>query len=387
MEKSKLSKKSFLDKFKFKLPSANRYEILFFNKDEFNNIMIHKNVQNNIRINMPSDIVSNGKININRLSLELEKGNTIEQLGKELDKENHNTLEVKLPNINNKEIKNKYELLRKLSYFGMYFNYTNEETLKKRFNRNQPFNYKFYNNSNPLYNMIKSSKKKFKSFIINKVYNSYKKNKEKIIQGIKNNLEKQNINKSREEIENIVNGKIITRDFVSNCIETIPEKIILNNNDIQVIKNITNNPNDIKTIKNIKNNENKMKTIKEINIKNIQEILELLKEKTNGYINYFIILDIKKDSRIGSIKNIKIKNIQKGGNIFEYIFRYIRYFISMIIAIVIAAGICVGMFILSGGIMTLPGCAFGLGVFFLLQKKASNNFYGINHSLQNELLE
>jgi hypothetical protein len=357
--------KKFLSNFVgFKLPAANRYEILFFNKDEFNNIMNSKSKE----INMPSIKLNNGKINTNILSTNLENDNIIKELDKELDKENNNTLNP--PSINNKEIKNKYELLRKVSYFGMYFNYTDEETLKKRFNRNQLFNYKFYNNSNPLYNLIKNAGKKFKSFIIERVYNSCIKNEGKIIQGINDILKTQNINKSYEEIEDIVNKKIITKNFVSKCIENIPKKIILDNNDIQVIKNITNNPNDIQVIKNIKNNNTKIKAIKEINIKNIQEILNLLSNKTGGSINHYIILDIKKDSRIGSIKEIKK---QTGGDILGNIFTFILYIIRVFVGIVIGAGICIGATALSAGFLSIPGCYFGSMIALLIVAGRSSN--------------
>ena len=353
-------------KFKLKLPAANKYEILFFNKDEFNYIMTDNNIQENVNFS----IVNNKNINLKNYGV-IDEG---------IDKEIYKKINTLKVNYSNTNIINKYKLLKKVSYFGMYFNYTNDETLKKRFNRNQPFNYKFYNNSNFLYDQIKSLGKNLKSLIISKSYQSYKKNEEKIIQGIKDKLEEQNINKTDEEIKNIVKNKIITRNFVYNCIKNIPKKIILDETDIKKIKDITNNPNDIQVIKNIKNNNtNKIKAIKEINIKNIQEILKILHDKTDGSINHYIILDIKKDSYISSIKNIRI---QKGGNIFWNTLTFISYIIRVFVAFAIGIGICIGFTICTGGFGAVPGCGIGLtAAVFILDSSSKGG-----KPLKNELL-
>jgi hypothetical protein len=233
--------------------SKNRYEILFFNKENFDaliNILKNPETQELLQ----QQIKNLNKNNLNKNKLGSNQLNKISIIA--------NTTTT-LNNKSNPDYKNLYPILKETCYSRMYFRYTDDNTLSQRFKKKSEknFNYVKYYNSSIFYNIIKS----YYNYIFN--YFLQKKYRDEIIrQGINNfaNSIKELDKTTKDEINNILNDK--NESF----------------------------------------NEEK-------HYENIKKVLKIIKEKTNGYINYCIIFDIKKKN-IYKINNIIKKiNMQIGG--------------------------------------------------------------------------
>jgi hypothetical protein len=175
----------------------------------------------------------------------------------------------------------------------MYFRYTDDKTLAERFNKNgkRGFNYiKKYNSS--IYAKIIRLYYKY----IHKYFTTeYNIPSEEIIKAIdKYNEVTKKLDKDTEnKIDNILN----------------PKKIYVNDNNESTKGNNNNTFNEGK------------------HYKNIEKVLKIIKEKTNGYIDYCIILDIKKSNfrsinKINKKKNYSLNN-QSGGGFFSIIMKLI----------------------------------------------------------------
>ena len=278
----------------------NRYEILFFNKDALcammssikknnnssiptssknNNPSISTSSKNNnssiptsskntnpsnptsLQNTNPSNPTSLQNTNLNNVN-----NTSLSQLKSELDtlsKEDLANIEKEINNINiskykidfkENEIINYYNILKDCSYLRLYFKYTNDESLGERFKKNGKKDFNYVQKYN-----ISTLKLFFDYFI--RIYKTIKNYKE-----IENNYKK--LEKSTQtEIDTILNRKV--------------------------------------------NSEKDHYT-------NIKEVLEIIKGKTGGSINYFMILDIKKSNllSINSITkktNSNNKTFQTGG--------------------------------------------------------------------------
>jgi ankyrin repeat protein len=190
---------------KFRLPAPNRYEILFFNKyfyEELIKNLLEKNKENQINF-----------------------------------------------------LKNNYEYLKDSCYARAYFNYTNEKTILERFNtsKSKNFDYKIELASSRMLETIES--------ILNK-------------------------------------GKKIA-DIFSVYTPNLFNKIPAISND--KLKNLIKSGLDDKT-----------KITNRDSYGNINEALNIIKNFTNSKkINYYIIININKDTILTPIKNIRI--VKKGG--------------------------------------------------------------------------
>jgi hypothetical protein len=264
----------------------NRYEILFFNKEALCAMMssIKKNnnsssgssqnnnsssgsSQNNnssiptsskntnpsnptsLQNTNPSNPTSLQNTNLNNVN-----NTSLSQLKSELDtlsKEDLANIEKEINNINiskykidfkENEIINYYNILKDCSYLRLYFKYTDDKTLEERFKKTGKKDFNYVQKYN-----ISTLKLFFDYFI--RIYKTIKNYKE-----IENNYKK--LDKSTQtEIDDILNRKV--------------------------------------------NSEKDHYT-------NIKEVLEIIKGKTGGSINYFMILDIKK-SKLMSINSITKK--------------------------------------------------------------------------------
>ena len=237
--------------------SKNRYEILFFNKENFDALInISKNPKTQELLEQQIKKLNKNKLGSNNLgSNQLNKISII--ANNAIQKNNS------LNNKSNPDYKNLYPILKKTCYSRMYFRYTDDNTLLQRFKKNsgKNFNYVKYYNSSIFYNIIKKNYNYIFNYFLQKKY------PDKIIsQGINNfaNSIKELDKTTKDQINNILNDK--NESF----------------------------------------NEEK-------HYENIRKVLEIINDKTEKYINYCIIFDIKKKN-IYKINNIIKKiNMQIGG--------------------------------------------------------------------------
>jgi hypothetical protein len=254
--------------------SKNRYEILFFNKESMCNIL-SKIEKSGIK-NSNSENNNSKNENENSSSEKLSISNQdAEAIAKKIETTTTNTkntkkCEINFSNSNQINYLEKYHILKNFCYLRAYFRYTDKNTLNKRFkNTNEKkFNYiKKYNNS---------------SFI--KMVSFFK----PIIIG----LRKRNILFTKYTEEQINDG-----------IDILKNKY----------KKIDSNSN-----KEISKLLNQRVSDRESHYTNIKDALKILKKNTGGYINYCIILDIKKSNLLSINKITKEKNINNNNNNNKY---------------------------------------------------------------------
>lgn len=276
-------KKSFFPKITLSQPkiTKNRYEILFFNKENLCKVIkssenLKLNTRNTENNNNNKEITENtnlGNVNLDTATQALNQEIMNSKCSIDFNKYND------VPDF----YKTIYPILQNTCYLRMYFRYTDDQTLAERFKKNgkKDFNYiKKYNSS-----MSGRIIRFFQIFIIKYFSKEYNTSSEEIIEAINkyNEVTKKLDKDTENKIDNILN----------------PKKIYVNDNNKSTKGNNNNTFNEGK------------------HYKNIEKVLNIIKEKTNGYIDYCIILDIKK-SNFRSINSINKKinyslNNQSGG--------------------------------------------------------------------------
>lgn len=258
--------------------TKNRYEILFFNKESISNIISkssnieNSSIENNLKNSEPFINNQNEEFLMNSKNTEVFiNSQNAENIAKIIEDKNKNTknLKINFNNLNKTSNKIKYDILKKFCYLRMYFRYTDDNTLNERFKINGKKNFNYI--------------KKYNNAVIIKLITIFE-----------------------PLIIKLVKNKIIFKKYtekqITDAIEIIKDKY-------KKIDNTSNNE--------INNILNKKVSSEEDHYKNIKKVLEILKNKSNGYINYFIILDIKK-SKVTTINSINKKtnsnNTQFGGN-------------------------------------------------------------------------
>jgi hypothetical protein len=367
-----------------KFPSIikNRYEILFFYEDPSS--FINKNLNNQKEIlnnqegknsaenieSITKSIIANTENNVGEIivnSINNKKRANIKRIGNINNKKNINYL-------------NNYSIYSKLSCFKLYFNYTDENSLMKRFNGNQEFNY-IFNEQNSFFNKIfEVFNKVVSSMITDKHIKEFNEHINKLklifnnninISKIKNLLEYKNLSnneiekKVEEEKINIINNikkykkyKDYTDEEISKIIlEMLNKCDIINKEDrSKRMKNFKN-----KIFVNIKNEEKE--SIK--NILKISKGTKISKEEyfesniknafnkirnINPNINYCLVIDIKKSLPYKLNLVDKEYNIQSGGwnnnSGASIVFLGILYLVGCIFVAIggsFLLGLCVGL--------------------------------------------
>jgi hypothetical protein len=284
----------FFNHIKTSLPkiTKNRYEILFFNKEnlcKLIKILENKKMKNNlIKLTKTNSLQltenklqqlteksnNNNKIENNIVSqsnLSKVPINGIVQLGTEEIENKNSNIDFNKYNNDPNFYKTIYPLLQKICYLRMYFRYTDDITLAERFNKNgkRGFNYVKKYNSNVFNKIIKY----FRIIFIRIFSKRY-------------NISPEEINESINEYINIT--KKLDTDTEGKINNILNQKKIYENTSNNLF------------------NEGK-------HYKNIEKVLNIINEKNHGYIDYCIILDIKK-TKFYRINNIKKKtNIKMGG--------------------------------------------------------------------------
>ena len=268
----------------------NRYEILFFNKETLCTLLYVSNIimpntiidtvkkkklttdgkKNHIVSN--KNVITNNKKIIEKMTLIFHTLTKTESNKKEISQEepkkmcyrlDHLTNKSKSFNINlkNEHFKDIYNILKNFCYARMYFRYSNKETFLQRFKKNENKNRKKFNYIKK-YNSF-SYLNIFKNFIILNLKKEY-------------NLDDDQINKYYDKY------------------------------GIENVKPLTSNDNTI-----IDGFLNKAVDNEEKHYENIEKVLEYIKSRTNNFIDYCIILDIKKN------KIFNINSIEKKHNIYH----------------------------------------------------------------------
>ena len=264
-------KKVFFSKFTLSQPkiTKNRYEILFFNKENLCKVI---KSSENLKINLESAENNNSNQETNQnSSLEDINFNNVTKILNEEIMNNKCSIDFKKYNNVPDFYKTIYPILQNTCYLRMYFRYTDDNTLAERFKKNgkKEFNYI----------------KKYNSIMSNKILQSF----QTFI--IKYFIKKNNISPDK-------------------IIESINEYIKATKKlDTDTVKEIDNILNQKKNYENKNNNSFN----EEKHYKNIENVLNIIKEKTNGYIDYCIILDIKKSNIYKINKITKKKNINQSG--------------------------------------------------------------------------
>jgi hypothetical protein len=299
----------------------NRYEILFFNKESMCNILSkieksgikNSNSENN---NSKNENSSSEKLSISNQDSEeiaknIETTFTTNTKNKTNTKTTKNTkkCEINFSNSNQINYLEKYHILKNFCYLRAYFRYTDDGTLSKRFNgtNEKKFDYiKKYNNS---------------SFI--KIVSAFK----PVIIGLRN----RNLLFTKYTVEQINDGiDILINSY--NKIDNNPDK-------------------QISELLNQRVRGTNIKDAREAHYTNIKNALKILKKNTGGYINYCIILDIKKSkltsiNKITKEKNI-INNIQSGGVIGKVVLLPVKMLFFGILVMLycfFSAGLCIPVY-------------------------------------------
>lgn len=257
----------------------NRYEILFFNKEAMCTALSSVNKLNSSSSSLNQPLLNNNINNANNTP----KSELVSEIN-QLKEENISSITEEIKNVNiNKckidfrsftkknDIINYYNILKDCSYLRLYFRYTNNETLMERFKKNSKKNF----------NYVKKYNISIFKIIIDYINKIILKKKENYITDIKNNYKKLDKN-TIDTIDNLLNEKVSSE---------------------------------------------------EDHYEKIKDVLEIIKQKTDGFINYCIILDIKK-TKFTSINSIEKKknsnNFQSGGfNMYYLKILFIYYIMYM----------------------------------------------------------
>ena len=368
-----------------KFPSIikNRYEILFFYEDPSS--FINKNLNNQKEI-LNNQEEKNSEENIEYITKSV-LANTGNNVGEIIVNSINNKKRVnieRIGNINNKKninYLNNYSIYSKLSCFKLYFNYTDEDSLMKRFNGEQEFNY-IFNEQNSFFNKIfEVFNKRVSSMITDKHIKEFNEHINKLklifnnninISKIKNLLEYKNLSnndikkKVEEEKINIINNiKKKYEKYKKSSEEEISEIILEMLNKCEII----NKEDRSKRMKNFKNNFFvNIKNEQKESIKNILKITKGTKiskkeyfennikkafdeiRKINKNINYCLVIDIKKSLPYKLNLVDKEYNTQSGGwnnnSGASIVFLAILYLFGCFITIIVGSvilGICIGL--------------------------------------------